>query len=322
MRRALFLILAINLALPGCSAANQQALPAEAAAPVTKPVYIMAGIIEANEKAGVTTKISAKVAGISVDVGSVVQKGDPLITLDSQDVDAQVAQAEASVNTAQANLVKLQAGARPEQIAEAQSKLESAEINYTNMKNNYERSQELLKAGALSQAQLETAQTQVASAQAAYESAKDQLEILIKGDTAETINVLQAQVRQAQAALEVTKTQLANVTITSPISGIVSAKNIHVGEFTSPSSILLTVVNADSLYVKASLPESFIGRVQIGGEVLVKVADISDQEFSGEVTFIDPVVDSRSRSVIVHVTANDSNSLLKPGMLAEIALKK
>lgn len=322
MKRVMLIIIAMVVVLSGCSVADQKDQPAITDLPASKPVYVMAGIIDANEKAGVTTKISARISAIAVDVGSVVKKGDTLITLDSKDIEAQVVQAKAGVDTAQANLAKMQSGARPEQLAQAQASLDSALTSYTNTKNSFERNQQLLTAGGISLAQLETSQTQLAAAQAQYTSAKDQLEMLTKGETKEALNVMQAQVKQAQAALDLAKTQLANGTITSPVSGIVSAKNINVGELATSSVILLSVVNVDSLYIKASLPVGFMESVKVGQEVVVKVTEIPDKAFSGEVSFIDTVIDSRSRSILVKIKINNLDPTLKPGMLAEIGLKK
>ena len=326
MKRIVLVILAMVIVLTGCGATGQtdkNPSPISSSnVQVSNPVFIMAGIIDANDKAGINSKISARVASINAEVGTVVKKGDTLITFDTKDLEAQVAQAQAGVNTAQANLAKMQAGARPEQIAQAQATLESAKTSYLNAKNNYDRNQQLAAAGAISQSQLETMQTQLAASQAQYKSAQDQLDMLTQGETQETLNVLQAQVKQAQAALELANTQLSNGTIISPISGTVSAKNINVGELASPGVTLLSIVNVDTLYINASLPDGLIGSVKVGQAVVVKVADIPDKEFTGEISVVDPVIDSRSRSVLVKIKLDNPDSVLKPGMLAQIGLKK
>lgn len=317
----LLVILAIITILAGCGTAKQSIEETEGDTQAAKPAYIMAGIIDSSEKAVITSKLSAKIASIPVDTGSVVSKGETLVILDGNEIEAQVAQAQAGVETAQANLARMQAGARPEQIAQAQAAADSAEANYLNIKNNYERNQQLFAAGAVSQAQLENLQTQLSAAKAQYDSAQNQLSILTKGETRESLNVLQAQVKQAQAALELAQAQLANTTITAPVSGVVSARNINPGELASPGAALLTVVNIDSLYVKASLPVVFTEDVAPGQEVIIKTAEIPDKEFPGEISVIDQVLDSRNRSVLVKVNLENPDSVLKPGMLAEIALK-
>lgn len=322
MRRFVFIMLAAALVLTGCGTTGQQAEKASTGVSKDKPAFIMAGIIDANDKAQITTKIPAKVASISVDIGTVVKQGDPLITLDTNDIEAQVAQAQAAVAAAQANLAKVQAGARPEQIAQAEAQLDATKTAYTNTKTNYDRSQQLFAAGALSQAQLDAAQTQLSAAQAQYNSAQDQLDLLNKGETPETINALQAQVKQAQAALDYAEVQLTNGTIISPISGTISAKNINIGELASPGAALLTIVNNDSLFINASLPAGLVEGVKAGQEVVVKVSEIPDKDFTGEVVMIDPVIDSRNTSVLVKIQIKNPDPVLKPGMLAEIGLKK
>ena len=99
MKRVMLIILAMVVVLTGCSAADQKDKQASTDVQASKQIFVMA-----------TTKISAKIAAISVDVGSVVKKGDTLISLDSKDIEAQVAQAQVGVNTAQANLAKMQSG--------------------------------------------------------------------------------------------------------------------------------------------------------------------------------------------------------------------
>jgi HlyD family secretion protein len=322
MKRVVLVMLAIAVVLTGCGTSSQQAEKASTNVQTNKPVFVMAGIIDANDKAQITSKIPAKVAGISVDVGSVVKQGDPLITLDTKDIQAQVAQAQAAVATAQANLAKAQAGARPEQIAQVQAQVDGYKTAYNNAKTNYDRNQQLFAAGALSQAQLDAAQTALSGAQAQYNAAQDQLDLLNKGETQETINALQAQVKQTQAALDYVNVQLTNGTITAPISGTVSAKNINVGELASPGAALLTIVNNDSLFVNASLPAELTGNVKAGQQVVVKVSEIPDKDFTGEVAMVNAVIDSQNTSVLVKVQIKNPDPALKSGMLAEIGLKK
>ena len=322
MKRVVVLVLTMVVGLTGCGATNQPDIKATANVQESKPVFIMAGITDANEKAVLTSKISAKVADIPIEVGAAVKKGDTIITLDTKDIEAQVAQAQAGVNTAQANLIKAQTGARPEQIAQAQATLDSAKVSYQNSKSNFDRNQQLLAAGGISQAQFEASQTQLAGAQAQYNSAQNQLDILTKGETQEALNVLQAQVNQAQAALDLAKAQLAYGTIVSPVSGTISEKNINIGELATPGANLVSVVNVGSIFINASLPAGLIGSVKVGQEVIVKVSEIADKQFAGEVSAIDPVIDSRSRTVLVKIQLDNPDSVLKSGMLAEIGLKK
>jgi HlyD family secretion protein len=288
----------------------------------SKEVYIMAGKIDARDQAAVTTKISAKVAQILVDVGSQVKQGEPVIILETNESHAQVNQAEAAVLTAQANLNNTLAGSRPEQIAQAQAALDSAQKNYENSKNNFNRIQDIYNLKGVSRQQFETAQTQLAAAEAQNKSAQEQLGLLKRGATKETIMILEKQVQQARAALEVTKTQLNNGTIVAPLSGTVTAKNINVGELASPGDTLVSIVNNEALYVNAYLPASMSGQVKQGQQVIVKVSEIPEKKFDGEITVMNGVINSLSKNILVKVAFKLPDQALKPGMFAEIALKK
>jgi len=323
MKRIIPLFLASAILLTGCGSSTQQNGTKDATQNVqtNKNIFIMAGKIEANTKADITSKISARVLSITVDVGSTVKKGDLIIKLDTKDLQAQVEQSEAAVNTAVANLAKAKKGARLEQIAQANSTVNSTKTSYENAKTNYNRLNELYQNDAISKQQLEASKVLLQTSESAYDSAKDQLDMLKKGETNETLSVLESQVKQALSALEVSKAQLSNSTIIAPISGVVSARKINVGELASTSTSLISIVNTDTLYINAYLPAGLIGTVKVGQKTIIKISELPDKEFSGEIDVINPVIDSNGKNILVKVKLENSNSDLKPGMFAEIGVK-
>lgn len=117
----------------------------------TKNKYIMAGKIDASDQLNIASKISARVSEVLVDVGSKVNAGDVIIKLDTQDLQAQVDQAQAAVNTANATLANATNSTRPEQIAQAEASLNSANESY-DVANKIMREQKLylIKEGILS----------------------------------------------------------------------------------------------------------------------------------------------------------------------------
>lgn len=288
----------------------------------SKEVYIMASKIESNEQAAATSKISARASKILVDVGSKVKQGDPLIVLDTKDTEAQVKQKEAALSTSKANLNNTLAGSRPEQVLQAQAALDSAKEGYDNTKSNYDRTQQLYNQGIATRQQFEAVGTQLSAAEAQYKSAQEQLQMVKQGATKEAVNIVQNQVQQAEADLEAAKVQLVNGTITAPVSGTVTAKNINVGELASPGATLLSIVNDGNLYINAYLPSGMIQEVKEGQQVIVKVSEIPDKKFDGEITLVNSVVNSANKNILVKVSLKDPDSVLRPGMFAEIALKK
>ena len=284
--------------------------------------YFMAGKVQADESAVITSKINARPSDISVDVGSTVNKGDNVITFDSKDLEAQVRQAQAAVDVAQASLNKIKSGSRPEQIEQATAALESAKANYENAKSNNVRNKDVFDSGGIPKAQLDQSETAYTAAESTYKSAQATLDMVNKGETAESIAVAEAQVAQAQAALNTAQVQLQNGTLSSPISGVVTAKNINIGELATVGAPLLTIINLDTIIVNAYIPSTYINRVSVNQQVVIKVSEIPDKEFEGEISVIDSAVDSKNKSILVKVNFKDKDPLLKPGMFAEIGIRE
>jgi HlyD family secretion protein len=324
MKRIIPIVLLIILLSSGCGQSDKPLttdVSSQSASP-SQVTYIMAGKIDARDQSAVTTRISARVAQILVDVGSQVKQGDPVIILETNEIQAQVKQSEAAVLTARANLDNTLAGSRPEQIAQAQAALDSAQKSYENSKSNFNRIQYIYNLKGVSRQQFETAQTQLAAAEAQYRYAQEQLALLKQGATKEAVMILQKEMQQAQASLEVTKTRLNDGTIVAPLSGTVTAKIINVGELASPGDTLVSIVNNEALYVNAYLPASMSGQIKQGQQVIIKVSEIPERKFDGEITVMNGVINSLSKNVLVKVAFKIPDPALKPGMFAEIALKK
>ena len=141
-----------------------------------------------------SVELSAPLGGIVVtdvlvQVGDTVAKGDPLLRLDTRDLELQVAEARAAVNRAKAEYDKLAAGASPEQIAAARAQLAEARAR-------------------LQQTQGQVTNKDSAAAQAGLEQARARLRDLQSGPISATVERAQANVNRARAALEQQRTEL------------------------------------------------------------------------------------------------------------------
>ena len=325
MKKTMLVCLVLAMTLSGCSSAqstsnNSQTI--ENKQEQSKNTYIMAGKIDANDQVNLASKISARVSEVLVDIGAKVNVGDTIIKLDTQDLQAQVDQAQAAVNTAKANLTNAMSATRPEQIAQDQATLDSATETHEVAKKNYDRTKTLLEAGGATQQQLETANQQLTIAEAQQKTAQEVLNMHKNGATESSIDVFKAQVEQAEAALKTSQTSLINGTITSPISGVVTAKSINVGEMASPNATLASISNINALCVNAYAPLEIVNQLKEGQDVVVKVSEVENVEFEGKIIVINSKLNSQSRNVLVKVSLSDPNSQLKPGMFAEVGLKK
>lgn len=320
----MMIVLLVTSTLAGCSNnKNNNAKADETVNVEDKSIaYFMSGKVQADESAVITSKINARVSDISVDIGSTVNKGDNIITFDSKDIQAQVGQAQVGVDVAQANLNKIKSGTRPEQIEQSKAALESAKANYENTKTINARNKDVFDAGGIPKSQLDQSETTLIGVESSYKSAQAALDMLNNGETSESIAISEAQLKSAQAALQVARVQLQNGAIVSPISGVVSAKNINNGELATVGAPLLSIVNLDTIMINAYMPSTFINKIALNQEVAIKVSEIPDKEFKGEISVIDSVIDSKNKNILVKVKFKDKDPLLKPGMFAEIGIRE
>ena len=209
------------------------------------------GSIEPDHKVALASQIPGKVVAVTVDAGDRVAQGQVLIRLDDSDIRAQVsqaraavqaaeaargmaqarlelalagarpqerrqaeanaAQAQAAVGAAEAVLEALRKGARPQERAQAQQAVVQAQAGLESAKADLSRAEELFQSGAVSAQQLDAARTQYKVAQARYETVVEQLNLVKAGPRAEEIRAAEDRVRQAQAGLEAAQQQLSLV---------------------------------------------------------------------------------------------------------------
>jgi multidrug resistance efflux pump len=134
-------------------------------------------------------------------------------------------------------------------------------------------------------AQIDAAEAQYRSAEAAVEMAQAQLDALEAGATEEEIAIAEAQVAQAQAALDALLVLREKQNISAPVGGIVLEMSIREGELAAPGATLLTLGDLYQVTLTVYVPENRLSHVMIGQEVEVSV-DSSDQTFLGEVVAI------------------------------------
>ncbi len=169
---------------------------------------VVSGFIEGKEYQ-VASEVAGRVSAVNADEGSRVEAGETLIELDHALLDAQIAQAQAAVDTAQAQLQVLQTPARASDLAAAQAALKAAQENFDKVRNGATASDLAAAQAALNAAQENYDRllagpkaSDLAAAQAALNAAQQAYEKIRKGPTADELAALKAQVDNAYAAVK------------------------------------------------------------------------------------------------------------------------
>lgn len=240
-----------------------------------------AGKVKGSREEAVMPKLARRVAAVHVTEGQAIRRGQLLVSLERDKLDAAVQQAEAGLLYARAALA-------------------ANEVQRQTALSNYERQKVLHEAGAVSDQ--------------ALEAAKAQYDALNTG-------AAEAGVAQAEAALNLARQNLADCDITSPMDGIVGRVDVSVGDTTSMQSPVAAISDTAELEVEVQVSESDISSVQAGTTVNVLIKAVGEEPLAGTVKTVASVADPLTRTYPVKVALpNNSTAQVKSGMFAEVLL--
>lgn len=252
-----------------------------------------AGIVEAQtENIAIGSSSPGVVVEVFVKVGQQVVKGDKLFRLDDRMLQAELANRTAALESAKADLVRLENQPRPEQLRISAAQLAEAKANLASQQDQYNRARELYNRkvdtaeNQVTRLQaLRTAEAQVARAQADYEMQKN-------GAWVYDIKVARAAVAQAQAQVEQTKTELDRLNIRALVDGEVLQVNVRPGEFVGapPGQALIILGNIQLLHVRVDIDENDIPRFEPGSPGVAMLRGQSHTRFPIKFVRVEPYV--------------------------------
>ncbi|OUQ86177.1 multidrug transporter [Brevibacillus brevis] len=352
----------------------------------------LAGVIEGTE-VDLSFKMGGSIEQLSLKEGDEVKAGQVVATLSSAEIlakkeqaeaayklslvkldqakkgvsvtdsssNAQVDQAKAVVNSAQAQLDANKNGARSEEITQLKAKLHAAQTSNQIAATNLERMKKLLAEGAVPQVKVEEAQMQADKAQAEFKAAEEQLKMAQTGSRKEQVDAAQAQLDQAKAAynqavagrgqvglkeLDVKSAEanvmqakgalaemeayVNNTKLTAPVDGIVKAVAVQKGELVSQGFTVLTIQTKSDNYVKFYVNEYMLSNVKTGDQVKLFVPALN-REVDAKVVTVAPAADFAVKKATQELGDRDirsfqvkllvSDSELRPGLTVEWQLE-
>ena len=292
---------------------------------------ILTGTVEAT-KADVTPRLGGYLRERTVKEGDSVTAGQIIARLDTRELEAQLAEDEASLAKAQAQLTDLIKGARPQELREAAAKTESAQADYNQAHTDRLRYEKLYQDGAVARQLLDQAIAADVVAENSLKAAREQEALLIEGNREDEIEAQRRETQRAAAALENTKIALGDMTLYSPVNGVVLTKNYEVGEYVSAGMSVLTVVDLSDCWVRVYVPSDVLGFIKVGQECSVKIDAYPDRAFTGKIKEISDSAEYTPRNSItkreranlvfaVKVALPNEEGIFKPGMVADVLIK-
>ena len=291
----------------------------------------VAGTIEA-DRVQIGAPLQAQVLEMRVDEGDVVVAGQVLAVLDQPSVTGQVPVLRAQLDAARARLRELEAGARPEEVQQARAAVEQARAQLEQADRDVARAAQLVERQVVGRAELERAETLRAVTAQTLAQAEERLRLAEQGVRAETIEAQRAQVAAAEAAVAAAELTAALLVVTTPIDGVVQLRAVEPGATVGPGSPLYRIAQTSRPYMRAYLPEPYMGRVRPGSIAEVRVNAYPERVFHGEVQrvaseaeFTPRVAQTEAqRADLVfelRIALEDAGDLLLPGMPAYAVIR-
>lgn len=128
----------------------------------------------------------------------------------------------------------------------------------------------------------------------------------------------QAQVDSSRARVAAKQATIRKKTVRAPFSGELGIRRINPGQYLAAGDPIIDLVDLDPIYAEFTLPERYLSEIAVQQEVIVRVAAWPDLEFPGKISAISPNIERSSRSVQIRAIFNNPDSLLHPGMFADV----
>lgn len=314
------------------------------AGPVTQ--IRVSGYVEATE-VQVSAEAGGRIIELPVAEGDRIEAGAILARLDPSDIELALQRVRAERQGADAQLRLLLAGARAEDVRQADAQRAGAEADLAAARRDLaaaerdlERFEALMAANSGVQKQRDDAATRrdvarerVKGAEERVRAAAEGLARLRAGARREELDVARARVAAVDAQIATLQKNLKDTTVIAPVGGTITQKLVDRGELIGPRTPVVIVSDLEHVWANVFVDEPYIPRVALGQTVTLHT-DAGGPGVEGTVTFISPkaeftpknvqTADERSKLVFrLKVTVNNAAGTLKQGMPveAEIVLK-
>ncbi|NEU99128.1 HlyD family secretion protein [Bradyrhizobium uaiense] len=241
-------------------------------------------------------RVAGHIAAIMPGDNALVRAGDVIFRIDDGDYRIAVDAARTRIATQQATIERIgrQVGAAVSAVEQAQAQLVSAQAGLKRADLDFDRQQALSTKGFASRATFEVSEAgrdqgaaSVRSAQAAYDAAKDNVEVT-KAQQAES----RAQLAELQTQLAKAERDLEFTNVRAPVDGTFSNRLVNTGDYINVGQRLGNVVPLDGVFIDANYKETQLKRIRTGQRVTIKVDAYGFRKFTGIVDSISPAAGS------------------------------
>lgn len=286
-------------ASPDSKAAARQVTTVKVAETPIGQTVTVNGSLAAYDQTTVGVKVPGRLQNISIDLGTVVRKGQAIAQLEQQDYKLRVQQAEAALAQARARLGLSPDGTDDRVTADETGTVRQAKAVLEDARAKRDRTARLVQQGITPRAEWDTVNSEYKVAESRYQ------------DALEEIRNRQGLLAQRRSELALARQQLADTVVYSPLTGVVQEKRASVGEYLAAGAPVVVIVQTDPLRLRVEVPERESQNVRTGQSVRVTLEGDPDS-YLGYVKRLSPTISQQNRVLAVEADVRN-NGRLKPG---------
>ncbi len=239
----------------------------------------------------VASEIPGRVDVIMVDLGDKVEKGQVLVTLEPNIMNAKMGQAMGIKNMAESMLIRAKQGTREEEIEAAKNLYQMAKSQFEFADKTYRRFLVLYADSIISKQEMDEMEFKHVAALNEMEAADAIYKMAKKGATYEDIQIVMGEVEAADAMYNEAAAYYEQLEIIAPVSGEISSKIAEEGEVMAAGYPILTIMIPEKIYAIANVREDRLDAFKMGTVIKGRVPGLADNEFEFEVSYIAVMAD-------------------------------
>ncbi|MEZ7829708.1 MAG: efflux RND transporter periplasmic adaptor subunit [Brachymonas denitrificans] len=229
------------------------------------PAVVLQGQMEAQET-DVAPKVAGRIGEVLVREGQQVRSGDALIRMDSPEIEAKVAQAQAARDAASAVARKAANGARPQEVEMARANWQRAQAAADLASKSWQRVDRLAREGLVAAQKRDEAYANFVAARDQATAARAQYDLAVAGARSEDRAAANAQERQVAAVVAEARVAQSEAALSSPVAGEVAKVYAKVGEIAPQGVPVVTVVDLQDQWLVLNVREDRVQRFAIGSQ--------------------------------------------------------
>ena len=272
----------------------------------------LSGRVQGLTRVGIGSTLTGRVEWVRVRAGDRVAAGDALLVLETDELRAAQAQAQASLRQAQSRSISQRDVSRPS----ADATLAQAEASLAVAERDYERTRALLAAKFVSAARLDEVRRGLDIARAQRDAARAQA----RANLGEGPEVTSARAQQdvALAALQAAQARLAQATLRAPAAGQVITRDVEPGQIVQPGRALLVLAADGPTELVALVDERFLGQLAVGQRARVLADAYPAQPFDATLKRMAPAVDAQRGAVEITLGVAAAPPFLREDMTLSV----